>query len=120
LRKDGTFGFAYFSYHPEFKTFIEEAKETIKLEKMAVGLKLKPNTNNLIHYSVLPGIEFSSMQHAQMISAGDSVPKIVFGKIIFKDGQVLLPISVHVNHAVCDGLHVSKFLEEYGRRMRIT
>jgi chloramphenicol O-acetyltransferase type A len=60
------------------------------------------------------------MQHAQMISAGDSVPKIVFGKIIFKDGQVLLPISVHVNHAVCDGLHVSKFLEEYGRRMRIT
>jgi chloramphenicol O-acetyltransferase type A len=55
-----------------------------------------------------------------MLVAEDSVPKIVFGKLIFKDGQVLLPISVHVNHALCDGLHVSRFLEEYAQRMQIT
>jgi chloramphenicol O-acetyltransferase type A len=120
LRNDETFGFVYFNYHSDLKTFSAEAKKVIMLEKTAVGLKLKPNINNLIHYSVLPGINFSSMQHAQMLVAEDSVPKIVFGKLIFKDGQVLLPISVHVNHALCDGLHVSRFLEEYAQRMQIT
>lgn len=120
LRNDETFGFAYFNYYPVLKKFINEAQNSIKSEKLAAGLKLKPNATNLIHYSILPGISFSSMQHAQMLGAGDSVPKIVFGKLVFKDGCVLLPVSVHVHHAVCDGLHVSKYLEEFERSLQIT
>jgi len=92
----------------------------IRSEKVARGLNLKPNTNNLIHYSILPGIAFSSMQHAQMLNGNDSVPKIVFGQLIFNAGQVLLPVSVHVHHALCDGLHVSKFFEEYERLLKVT
>lgn len=60
------------------------------------------------------------MQHAQMLTTGDTVPKILFGKIRFENGKVLLPISVHVNHAVCDGLHISRFLDIYRRKMQIT
>lgn len=120
LRNDETFGFAYFNYYPDFRSFSEEAKEQIKLEKIAKGLNLKPNTNDLIHYSVLPQLDFSSLQHAQMLSGNDSIPKIVFGKLVFKNGQVLLPVAVHVHHALCDGLHVSKFFENYEQRMQIT
>lgn len=120
LRNDETFGFAYFDYHPDLKAFSEEAEKAIRSEKTAAGLKLKPNSNNLIHYSILPGINFSSMQHAQMLVRGDTVPKIVFGKLVFNDGQVLLPTFVHVHHALCDGIHISKFLEEYEKRMQIT
>ena len=120
LRNDETFGFAYFNYYPDFRSFSEEAKEQIRLEKTAKGLNLKPNTNDLIHYSVLPQIDFSSLQHAQMLSGNDSIPKIVFGKLVFKNGQVLLPVAVHVHHALCDGLHISKFFENYERRMQIT
>lgn len=120
LRKDETFGFAYFNYEPYFKTFANNAKSAINLEKSGGGLRLKANCTDLIHYSVLPGINFSSMQHAQMFSGGDTVPKIVFGKMIVENGEVLLPLSVHVNHALCDGFHVSKFLDIYQRQMQIT
>lgn len=120
LRNDETFGFAYFDYEPEFTTFAKAAKKVIDAEKTASGLTLKNNFNSLIHYSILPGVNFSSMQHAQMLSAGDSVPKIVFGKICFENEKVLLPVSVHVNHALCDGLHITKFLDIYQRQMQIT
>lgn len=119
-RQNETFGFAYFDYYPNFDTFRTETKSVIDSEKTANGLHLKPEIYNLIHYSVLPEINFSSMQHAQMITATDSVPKITFGKLKCVDGQLLLPISVHVHHALCDGLHVSKFLAIYNRHMQIT
>lgn len=120
LRSDETFGFAYFNYEPDFKTFANNAKAAIDLEKSGSGLRLKADCNDLIHYSVLTGINFSSMQHAQMFSAGDTVPKIVFGRMRMENGQVLLPLSVHVNHALCDGFHVSKFLDIFQREMQIT
>jgi chloramphenicol O-acetyltransferase type A len=120
LRNDETFGFAYFDYEQDFKTFAVTTKAMIDAEKLASGLNLKKNLNSLIHYSILPGINFLAMQHAQTLSSMDSVPKIVFGKVNFKDGKVLLPVSVHVNHALCDGVHVSKFLDIYQRQMKIT
>ncbi|MGO4877995.1 CatA-like O-acetyltransferase [Pedobacter psychrotolerans] len=120
LRNDETFGFAYFNYQRDFKIFSQETRNVIMLEKAAVGLTLKPDVMNMIHYSILPGINFTSMQHAQMLKAGDHVPKIVFGKLLFKDGQVLLPVSVHVHHALCDGVHVSKFLSAFEQSMQVT
>jgi chloramphenicol O-acetyltransferase type A len=120
MRNNETFGFAYFDYHSDFKKFSTAAKAAIDVEKVKNDLELKPYTYNLIHYSVLPDINFSSMQHAQMLSSLDSVPKIVFGKITFQHAQVLLPVSVHVHHALCDGLHVSKFLNHYTRQMQVT
>lgn len=119
LRKDETFGFAYFNWHADFKTFAAEARRAIDAEKLSAGLKLRKDLNSLIHYSVLPGINFSSMQHAQMITAGDSVPKIVFGAMSFENYRVILPVSVHVHHALCDGFHVSKFLELFKRKLKI-
>jgi len=120
LRNDETFGFAYFDHEQNFKTFASNTNAMISAEKIASRLTLKSNLNSLIHYSVLPGINFSSMQHAQMLSSGDSVPKIVFGRLSFEDERVLLPVSVHVNHALCDGLHLSKFFNIYQDLMQVT
>lgn len=120
MRRDETFGFAYFNYYPDFRTFTEEATAQIRSEKIASGLNLRPHTNDLIHFSILPEIEFSSMQHAQMLKGNDSVPKIVFGQLIFNEGKVLLPVAVHVHHALCDGLHVSKFFKEYEKLLRVS
>jgi len=120
LRNDETFGFAYFDHEQDFKTFAANTKARIDGEKMADGLSPRKNLNSLIHYSVLPDINFSAIQHAQMLSSGDSVPKIMFGKLSFDNGKVLLPVSVHVHHALCDGLHVSKFLDIFERGMRVT
>lgn len=119
LRRDETFGFAYFDYQTNFTAFAGTVKQAIDREKTEKGLKPDFNLNSLIHYSVLPGIGFASLQHAQLLSSGDSVPKIVFGKLAHRNGQVFLPVSVHVHHALCDGLHVTRFLENYQKYLEL-
>lgn len=117
LRKDETFGFAYFEQQPNFDQFMQETRNSIELEKNLSGLKLKSQSNGIIHYSVLPLIKFNGMQHAQVLGANDCIPKIVFGKLDFRNGQVFLPLSIHVHHALCDGLHIGRFIEYFQKQM---
>ncbi len=119
LRNDETFGFAYFNYDPDFSLFVQAAKTAIQSEKTGTGLQPNNELNSLIHYSVFTDIRFCGIQHAQMLSIQDSTPKIVFGKISFHNGQVLLPVSVHVNHSLCDGMHVGKFIKFYEQYMEL-
>ncbi len=114
LNSDETFSFCYFDYDGNFQTFNREA--TQKLEKYAQGFKsLEPgdNRDDLIHYSVIPWISFTSFAHARKYGANDSVPKIVFGKYYDEAGAKKMPVSVEVHHALMDGIHVGKFFEEF-------
>ncbi|MEJ5052698.1 CatA-like O-acetyltransferase [Sphingobacterium sp. MYb382] len=120
MRRNETFGFAYFNYQPNFESFSTTARLAIDHEKTNNGLQLRADLTSLIHYSVLPRVNFTSMQHAQHIASTDSIPKIVFGKLSFEGTQVLLPVAVHVHHALCDGIHVSNFFDAFNRQMQIT
>jgi len=120
LRSDETFGFAYFDNQPNFSQFMQASRIAIESEKHASGLAPKLEVKGVIHYSVLPLIKFNGLQHAQMLSAKDCTPKIVFGKLDFRNGQVFLPLSVHVHHAVCDGLHIGKYIEHFQSQMEVS
>lgn len=120
MRRDQSFGFVYFDHDPDFVRFRDQIKQLIKKERSAAGLELRPGTSDLIHYSVLPGIHFTSLQHAQSLNDHSGVPKIVFGKYEFVNGQVLLPLSVHVHHGLCDALHVEKFIKLFQSAMELS
>jgi chloramphenicol O-acetyltransferase type A len=68
---------------------------------------------NLIRYSVLPWFDFTSISHARDFSKDDSAPRIAFGKITETDGHCTMPVSIHVDHALADGLHVVQFVEHF-------
>jgi chloramphenicol O-acetyltransferase type A len=114
LNADQTFSFCYFDYDRNFQAFNREA--TQKLERYAKGFKsLEPgeDRDDLIHYSVIPWISFTSLAHARKYGANDSVPKIVFGKYYDDGGAKKMPVSVDVHHALMDGIHAGKFFEEF-------
>ena len=71
----------------------------------------RDDRSDMIHYSALPWVAFTSFSHARNWRREDSVPKIVFGKYTERDGHRLMPVSVEVHHALMDGLHVGRFLE---------
>ena len=119
LRNDETFGFAYFDYNEDFSVFSQATKSNITSIKVTSGLQPNPDINSVIHYSVLPGIKFTNMQHAQHLSGQNSVPMIVFGQYHNSNGQILLPISVHVHHALCDGVHVEKLIKLFQAKMEL-
>lgn len=112
LRRDETFGFCYFEYQPDFPTFHESAAQQLTdfLEKNP-ALDPRDERDDLIHYSVLPWIAFTSISHARRFGTEDSVPKIVFGKYEESGGRIKMPVSVEAHHALMDGLHAGRFFE---------
>lgn len=110
-RPDGTFGFAYMDYREDFAEFQEESKKEILRVQAIKGLEPAVKGENVIHYSSLPWMRFSAVSHARSFSFADSCPKITFGKLTISEDQKLMPVSVHVHHALMDGFHVGQFLE---------
>lgn len=112
LFEDQRFVFTYFRYHDAFAAFREEAEAVIARVRAAPGaLDPRGDQDDLLHYSVLPWIHFSSFSNPRRHAREDAVPKIVFGKVAEEGGRWWMPISVEVHHALMDGLHVGQYLE---------
>lgn len=110
LLPDESFAFAYFSYEEDFGEFIDAAQRAVNLLRAGDDVFRPQAADDMIHFTTLPWVSFTSFAHARNWRTGDSVPKIAFGKFTEEHGRVLLPISVEVHHALMDGLHVGRYL----------
>ncbi|MBO9732510.1 MAG: chloramphenicol acetyltransferase [Chitinophaga sp.] len=116
-RPDGTFGFAYMDYYKDFNEFALHSTRETERVRNSTGLVPAVSGENVIHYSSMPWINFTSVSHARSFSFKDSCPKIAFGKMTAKHGRKVMPVSVHVNHALMDGYHVGQFLEIFQEQL---
>lgn len=112
-RPDGTFGFAYLDYHERFEIFHKHAAAVIEDVKKSTGLVPAIAGENVIHYSSVPWLNFTSLSHARSFSFNDSIPKISFGRMSEESGRRMMPVSIHVHHALMDGYHVGLFAEQF-------
>ena len=118
LLPDGTFRFAYYDFDPDLSRFAEHVADVLARVKRESGpLDPQDDRDDLIHYSIIPWISFTSFSHARRWGTDDAVPKIVFGKHREIEGRRLMPVSVEVHHALVDGLHVARFYEGFQRRL---
>ncbi|MBX7263661.1 MAG: chloramphenicol acetyltransferase [Chitinophagaceae bacterium] len=112
-RPDGTFGFAYMNYFEDEKQFYEKALQEIENVKNTNSLLPAVSGENVIHFSSIPWLDFTSISHARSFSYPDSCPKISFGKMIETNNVKEMPVSIHVHHALMDGYHVGLFVEKF-------
>lgn len=114
LLPDETFTFAYFDYRPDFPRFAAAASRVLEEVRQDPGaLRPSDERDDLLHYSVIPWVSFTSFAHARRRRADDSVPKVVFGKHRPAGERRKMPVSVEVHHALMDGLHVGRFYERF-------
>lgn len=116
-RPDGTFGFSYMDYYEDENEFNKKAKEVIDVVKQSKGLKPAGSGQNVIHFSAIPWIDFTSLSHARNYKFEDSCPKISFGKVTEINGRKTMPVSVHVHHGLADGFHVGLFADKFQELM---
>lgn len=118
MREDKTFGFSLIEFDSDLIQFNQNAISEIERVQNTTGLFTRdfPETN-LIHFSAIPWVNFTSLSHARSFSFPDSCPKISFGKLTEVDGKKTMPMSVHVHHGLIDGYHVGMFVEELQRQM---
>lgn len=112
-RPNGTFGFAYINYFENENKFYEYALQEIENVKKTSSLMPSISGENVIHFSAIPWIDFTSISHARNFSHPDSCPKISFGKMTENNGQKEMSVSIHVHHALMDGYHVGLFIEKF-------
>lgn len=112
-REDHSFGFSLIQYAPDFAVFVQNAQKEIARIQTTTGLFTRTfEGDNLIHFSAVPWLKFTSLSHARSFTFPDSCPKISFGKMsLDAAGKRTMPLSVHVHHGLMDGFHVGLFVD---------
>src|SRR5712664_3858499 len=86
LLPNESFTYAYFDYLEDFQKFVFAAREAT--EKVRAGGALKPTMrDDLIYFTTLPWISFTSFAHARTPGRGESIPRIAFGKFFVESGH---------------------------------
>ena len=112
------FTLVYFEYDASFEKFMAGAERAVS-EALAGDGAFRPNPrDDMIHFTTLPWVSFTSFSHARNWGREDSVPKIAFGKFIKANERTLLPFSVEVHHALMDGLHVGRYVARLEAALR--
>lgn len=118
-RQDSSFGFSLIEFHSDLNVFTDLALKEIERVKNTPGLFTRSfESENLIHFSAIPWVNFTSLSHARSFTFPDSCPKISFGKMMVSEaGKRTMAMSVHVHHGLMDGLHVGQFVDRFQEEM---
>ena len=117
LREDKTFGFSLMEYSEDMAEFAEITKKEITRIQNTTGLITRDFSENLIHFSAVPWVNFTSYSHARSFTFPDSCPKISFGKMMEENGKKTMQMSVHVHHGLVDGYDVGLFISAFEELM---
>ena len=118
IRSDNTFGFSFINYDDDLMTFLKNIEK--EKERIENSEELYPPNNTLdcIYCSALPWFSFTG--HEEPVSGiRESVPKFGFAKVEQKEGELLMNVSISVNHALIDGYHLGLFSEAFQKNLNM-
>lgn len=98
-------------FSENFQKFYRNYQEDIKLYGKNKDFIAKPqNENNVFNISSIPWTSFTGFNLNLKNGYNYYSPIFTFGKYFEENNRILLPLSIQVHHGVCDGYHVSKFI----------
>lgn len=103
------FGFCNASYTEDFNGFYRSTAEAMESARKKMSIEDELERDDLLYITSIPWISFTGMSHPIDMKHTDSIPRISWGKFFEENGRIKLPLSVQVNHALADGLHVGKY-----------
>ncbi len=117
LLGDNTFTFCYFKYEEDMISFLKNGQKAIDDIKSDALFEPKDDKDDLIHYSVLPWIPFSSFKNARRGDPKDAIPKIVFGKVMDVGNKKMMPVNVELHHAMADGFDLGLYYQFFQKEL---
>jgi len=117
LNDDNTFSFCYFPMKDSLEEFVEAGIQNREKYRALKTFDVEADRLDLIYYSVIPWVSFTSFKHASSGDNRQTVPRMVFGKM-FRDGERrLMPFSVEAHHALMDGYHVGRYFNLFQEKL---
>lgn len=109
-----TFTDIWSEYDEDFDVFYKTVLTDMETYKDITGvIKARPGQpKNFCPVSCLPWLSFTNFSQDTYTETSFLFPLIKFGKYMEENGKVLLPVSVFVSHAVADGYHTCKLIND--------
>ncbi|QAV24693.1 type A chloramphenicol O-acetyltransferase [Proteus hauseri] len=106
-----TFSEIWSEYSEDWMTFLQRYEQDYQYYKDNLALSAKPHhPENHFCISMIPWISFDGF-NLNIANVKDYYPPIfTMGKSYQVDGKILLPLSVQVHHATCDGFHMGRMI----------
>ena len=114
-----TFSNLWTEYRPNLEDFCAAYEEDMLRYGEQHGLTGKPNIPaNSFTVSMLPWTTFEGFNLNLKKGYDYLIPIFTMGKYYQEDAQTILPMAIQVHHAVCDGFHVCRFINELQELIR--
>ena len=106
--------------HSEFRTAINQDGELgiyYESDTQRYGnnhrMEGKPNApENIFNVSMIPWSTFDGFNLNLQKGYDYLIPIFTMGKYYKEDNKIILPLAIQVHHAVCDGFHICRFVNE--------
>ena len=108
MKPDGVYVYCTVEGDMPYGTFIAEGQRRQREVLERGTLTEDGDVRSFFFVSSVPWVHYSQLQHPAE-SPDDSNPRISWGKYVTVNGRTTLPVSLFVNHALADGLHISRF-----------
>lgn len=110
---DKTFSDIWTEYNNNFSIFYRQAVEDLEKYQDVKGIKAKPNKpENFCPMSCVPWLSFTGYSNDTFSESRMLFPVITFGKYFKRHHHMLIPFSIFVHHAVADGYHTCKLIQD--------
>ena len=108
-----TFSNLWTPYTPDYQRFRQAYQQDLERYGGQSGLLAKPDApENTFPVSMVPWASFESF-NLNLQKGYDYLPPIfTMGRFYEDAGRIKLPLAVQVHHAVCDGFHPCRFVNE--------
>lgn len=109
-----TFTDIWSEYSADFNVFYRTVVEDIQTYGHIMGIiKARPEQPaNFCPVSCIPWLSYTGFAQDTYTENQFLFPLIKFGKYFERDGKIQLPVSVFVSHAVADGYHTCKLIND--------
>lgn len=108
-----TFSNIWTEYSLDFNTFSVAYENDMQKYGNKQGMIGKPNApENTFPVSMIPWSTFEGFNLNLQKGYDYLIPIFTMGKYYQEDGRIILPLAIQVHHAVCDGFHICRFVNE--------
>lgn len=107
-----TFTNVWTEYNADFTLFMQNY--TIDMAKYQKDFKNSKPLSNKNHFNVscIPWTNFTGFNLNLQQGYDYLAPIFTIGKYVSSDDKIEVPLAIQVHHAVCDGFHLSRFINE--------
>ena len=108
-----TFSNIWTPFSEDYAVFCRSYEQDLARYGHIHSMMAKPDMpENVFFVSMVPWESFDGF-HLNLQKGFESLlPIFTFGRFYQKEGRWLIPLSVQVHHAVCDGFHTCRFVSE--------